>query len=134
MMTRHDPSSNSRALDGAGTVAGSLCALHCGLSALAPGLWTLLGLGSLMAPIWEWTFLLVALAVALLAARVGWRRHRDRRVLGAFGLAVGLLVSARAIEMAPGLDLGPWMAIAGGVGLAAAHIWNLRRTSARSSL
>lgn len=122
----------TRVVDCAGVLAGTTCALHCGLSALAPGILMVLGLGSLIAPFWEWTFVAIALLMATIAAWVGWRRHRDVRVIAAFSIAVVMLGCARVGEEL-GVEMGPWLAIGGGVALAAAHFWNMWAASPRRS-
>lgn len=125
-----NPDKNSGYVDFVGILAGSACAIHCGLSALAPGILMMLGLGALIAPFWEWTFVGVAILMATSAAWMGWRRHHDMRVVIAFSFAMSMLLAARLGEEFE-VEMGPWLAILGGVTLAGTHIWNMWAASPR---
>jgi len=111
-------------LDRFGAVASSLCAIHCALCALMPAALGALGLGALLGHNAEWVFTLIAIAFALSALALGWRRHRSKWVVGVLTLGVvGLLVS-RGLEMGSGHHHDEHHAVAEhdeGHGAAAAH-------------
>tara|TARA_B100001750_G_scaffold189775_1_gene159769 strand:- start:337 stop:720 length:384 start_codon:yes stop_codon:yes gene_type:complete len=107
----------------AGTFLSATCALHCGLVAVAPALLVMSGLGSLLDERAEWAFTATAAMVGGAAAVMAWRAGR-RVVVGAFVLAGSALILGRALE--PLGELAELSSIAGGLGLAVAHVLNLR--------
>ena len=114
------------ALDRLGTVASSVCALHCALCALAPALLTVLGLGSLIGHGAEWGFTIVAATLAVAAAiregcACGW--HKAPAILFA---GVIFLVMSRFMEEAGMGAAGVGVGIAGGTLLVTGHLFNLR--------
>ena len=82
-----------------GTVASSVCALHCAVCALLPAALAGLGLGALLSPKAEWGFTLVAVALAGMALVMGWRVHRSRRVAALLSLGILALFASRVLEM-----------------------------------
>ncbi|MEC7241231.1 MAG: MerC domain-containing protein [Myxococcota bacterium] len=82
-----------------GTVASSVCALHCAVCALLPAALAGLGLGALLSQKAEWGFTLVAVALGLVALVLGWRVHRSRQVAGLLIVGVLGLLSSRVLEM-----------------------------------
>ena len=82
-----------------GTVASSVCALHCAVCALLPAALAGLGLSALLSQKAEWGFTLVAVALGLVALVLGWRVHRSRRVAGLLIVGVLGLLSSRVLEM-----------------------------------
>ncbi len=95
-----DPRGHER-LDRLGTVASSLCAVHCAVVAILRAAFGGLGLRFLLGHEAEWAFTLVAIALASAALTLGWRRHRSLLVAALLALGmVGLLVS-RGLEMGP---------------------------------
>ncbi len=82
-----------------GSVASTVCALHCALCAFLPVVFSATGLGFMLAPKTEWTFAIVAMLFAAAALMYGWPRHRSRRIAGLMAVGiVGLMVS-RGLEM-----------------------------------
>ena len=82
-----------------GTVASSVCALHCAVCALLPAALAGLGLGALLSQKAEWGFTLVAVALGLVALVLGWRVHRSSKVAGLLIVGVLGLLSSRVLEM-----------------------------------
>lgn len=85
-------------VDRAGALASSLCAAHCAASALVPAAFGAVGLGFLVSHDVEWVLTGIAVAFALVALLLGWRRHGSVQVAGFLVAGViGLLVS-RGLE------------------------------------
>ena len=85
--------------DRLGSVASTLCALHCAVCAFLPVIFTGLGLGFLLGQSVEWLFSLVAVAFGLGALVLGWRTHGSKKVAALLTVGViGILVS-RGMEM-----------------------------------
>ncbi len=85
--------------DKLGSLASTLCALHCAVCAFLPVLFTGLGLGFLLGQSVEWLFSLVAIAFGLGALVPGWRKHGSKKVAVLLTIGViGILVS-RGMEM-----------------------------------
>ena len=120
----------SNTLDRMGSIASAACALHCLVLTVAPAAVAVLGLELLREEAFEWGFFIAAAAFALLAAGLGFRQHRDARVLGAFGGGLALLTAARLGE-ALGLFGGTVvLAVLGGATLVASHWMNTARRRA----
>ncbi|MBO6934554.1 MAG: MerC family mercury resistance protein [Deltaproteobacteria bacterium] len=113
-------------LDVAGLLLSGSCALHCLFVALAPALLAATGLGALLDETAEWVFTITAVAVGAIAATLALRAGRSRIVVAAFVVSIGLLLVGRGFEHA-GVHGGVEVFSAlGGVGLALAHVVNLR--------
>ena len=96
------PKDSSDALDRAGSVASTLCAIHCAICGLLPVAFTALGLGFLLGHKVEWALSITAILLGLGAMVLGWRQHRSWRIAGLLFLGViGLMVS-RGLEMGSG--------------------------------
>ena len=82
-----------------GSVASSMCALHCAICAFLPLAFSAAGLGFLLGQDMEWLFSIVAILFGLAALMLAWRQHRSKQVgaLLVFGI-VGIMAS-RALEM-----------------------------------
>ena len=118
--------SAARPLDRLGTIASSLCVVHCLTAALVPIVPALLGLGALLGHEAEWGFTLLASAIALGAAFFAIRAR-------GFGWAAALLiggvvalVAARFMEEAGLGALGTALGIGAGLTLVIGHLGNLR--------
>jgi len=110
--------------DRMGSLASTACAAHCLVCSFLPTAIAASGLGFLLHPSVEWGLVLVAATLALIAARMGYRQHRSGRIAAALLGGATLLVAARFLE-SWGIE-SLHIAVAGGLGLAAAHITNLR--------
>lgn len=82
-------------VDRIGAVASSLCAVHCLVCALLPVAFSALGLGFLAGHYAEWAFTAIAIAFAVGALVLGWRRHRS----GLLVLGISGLIASRGLEM-----------------------------------
>ena len=99
-------------LDAFGASASLICAVHCGVVALALG--TLPAISFLAAPWIEWAFLSVSLIIGLAALIPGYRRHGLRRPLVFFGVGVAILFALRTLHLASGaIELSGVAAAAG---------------------
>ena len=89
-------------VDRVGTLAGTLCAIHCAACALLPAFLVSLGLGALIAHEVEWGLTIFAILLGLAAASLGWQKHGSRlAVCLLLAGCLGLLAS-RGVEMAGG--------------------------------
>ena len=119
------------ALDRLGTIASSVCALHCALCALAPALLTLSGLGVLISHEFEWAFTLVAAILAIAAAVKGVCPCGSWKAPAMLFTGVIVLSIARFSE-ALGSDIPEvFITVAGGCILVGGHIANLRACGKR---
>lgn len=85
-------------LDYFGMAAGSLCAVHCALTALLPAVFSVIGLEILLAHQAEWALTLVAVAFAGGALVLGWRQHRSSWVATCLVLGIVGLLASRGLE------------------------------------
>lgn len=144
MLVRKRPASGE-SVDRVGMVASTACAAHCALGAALPSLLGAFGLGALLSPEAEWALTLIAVALALIAVRAGYRRHRVRHVGALLFVGVIGLVLARGIEGAGGHHesdgehhhasehaplhlVGTVVGVAAGLLLVLGHVLNARAT------
>ena len=85
--------------DRLGSVASTLCAIHCAICAFLPVIFTAVGLNFLLNQSAEWLFSLVAIAFGLGALILGWRRHRSKTVAILLTLGVVGILASRGLEM-----------------------------------
>lgn len=108
-------------LDRAGAV-GLLCALHCMALPVLVGLLPLLGRLPDEPVEWvEHALVATALLVGASAALLGWRQHREPRLLMLFVVGLGLLALSMTLEGDDAWLLVPATAIVTG-----AHLWSYR--------
>ncbi len=117
-------------MDRFGSVASAACAAHCLLLSVAPALLSLLGLELLANEAFEWGFFSLALALAVPAGALGFRIHRNRWVLGAFGVGVLVLVAGRLGEALALFQGAGMLAILGGFVLVGSHLTSIRHVQA----
>lgn len=117
---------NRIALDRLGTIASSVCALHCALCAFAPALLALSGLGVLVSHEAEWGFTFIASILAIAAAVKGYCPCGSWK--GPAMLLTGVLVLfvARFNEVLGTGIPEVFITVAGGSILVGGHIANLR--------
>ncbi|MFO0744354.1 MAG: MerC domain-containing protein [Myxococcota bacterium] len=121
-----EPKAESALLDRFGAFLGIACAIHCIVVPLALGVLPTLGLGFLAHEGVDLAIVATASLAAVVAAWLGWRTHRDARIVLGFVASIGLLVLAHAIgESHVGARA---LSVCGGIGLAATHFWNTRRS------
>lgn len=113
-------------IDRLGVVASSVCAVHCALGALLPGVVSAMGLTMLLSHEAEWALTAAAVAFAATALVFGWRRHRSGAVMGALAIGIAGLVAARVVEEAGAHEAGMALVLAGGAALVWGHIANIR--------
>lgn len=143
-------------LDRVGSVAGTLCAVHCALTALLPAALAALGVGFLASHEVELGLTLVAVVVGTAALWQSWRARRSRGVAALFVAGLLGLLAARWLEAGAHAhdghahareethqttgekrDAHPTMpavlGIVAGLALAGAHVGNLRASRGRVS-
>lgn len=91
-------SENTTHIDNVGTFASGICAVHCGLAAFLPGLFTMVGLDMLAGHEAEWGFTIVAIGFALGAMILGWQKHRTPQIVGLFAAGIIGLLASRFLE------------------------------------
>ena len=92
------PPTREAYVDRIGTIASAACALHCGVCALLPAAFTVLGLGFLLGHEAEWALTGFAVSFGLIAFVVGWRRHRKMLVFAMLAIGIVGLLAARLAE------------------------------------
>ena len=115
----------SSAVDRAGIVATTLCAVHCAIIALLPGAVALLGLTMLLDETVELGFQAAAILFAAAALAIGFRRRRSWAVLIALGAGIGGMVLSRYLEESGAHLAGTALTVASGASLIAGHLWNI---------
>ena len=81
-----------------GSLASTVCAVHCAICGFLPALFGILGLGFLLSARVEWMLVIVAIVFALTALVLGWRQHKSTRVAAFLLLGIGGLLLARGLE------------------------------------
>jgi hypothetical protein len=117
-----------RLLDRLGGVASASCAAHCLTMSLAPALVAFLGAEFLASEALEWGLFVAAVVFALAAAGLGFRVHRDVRVLAGFGAGLAALTAARLGEALDLFEGTLVLAVLGGGALVASHLVSARQT------
>lgn len=116
----------SLVLDRLGSLASASCAVHCLALSLAPALLTFLGAEFIANESVEWGLFASAVSFAILAATLGYREHRDGRVLASFGIGLVTLASARLGEALSLFEGTLVLAVLGGAILVASHLMSVR--------
>ncbi len=125
-------------LDKYGALASSICAVHCFLTSIAFGLFSVAGLGFLGNEIIDSAFVLVAIILGSFAVRNGYRHHRSKvpAILFIGGLCMAMYShfilghnhldphEHDAMELEE--ILSTVLAVTGGVTLTAFHIMNAK--------
>lgn len=114
-------------LDRLGSIASASCAVHCLTMSLAPALVAVLGIEFLANEMVEWVLFASAVVFALAAAGLGYREHRDARVLAGFGVGLSVLTAARLGEALHLFGGTLVLAVLGGGILVATHFISVRR-------
>tara|TARA_Y100000588_G_scaffold91263_1_gene98502 strand:+ start:224 stop:613 length:390 start_codon:yes stop_codon:yes gene_type:complete len=117
---------NRVALDRLGTIASSVCALHCALCAFAPALLPLSGFGVLVSHGAEWGFTLVATVLAIAAAIKGYCSCGAWKA-PAMLLTGGIVLFIARFTETLGVDVPEvFITVVGGGILVGGHLANLR--------
>ena len=85
--------------DRCGSLASTICAIHCAICAFLPAALSALGLGFLLGQDAEWVFSIIAIGFGLVALFLGWRQHRSKQVAGLLILGVIGIMASRGLEM-----------------------------------
>ncbi len=125
-------------LDKYGALASGICAVHCFLTSIAFGLFSVAGLGFLGNEIVDSAFVLVAIILGSFAVRSGYRHHRSKvpAILFIGGLCMAMyshfVLGHNHLEphehdvMELEEVLSTVLAVAGGVTLTAFHLMNAK--------
>lgn len=129
----HDHRPKRAWLDRLGIGVSIFCLVQCLAVPLALVIGPLAGYALLDHEVFHKLMLAVILPVSLTAFALGYAKHRNRRMLVAAGIGIGLLLVAAWLEH--GHRLGPGaialLTSAGGVGLIVGHVLNLRQRRPR---
>ncbi|MGI9272825.1 MAG: MerC domain-containing protein [Woeseiaceae bacterium] len=121
-------------LDGAAVVLSALCLVHClALPLIVAGVPFLAQFAETHL---HFQVLVIVIPLSVVALAIGFRRHRDSRILagGALGMLL-LIIGATVAHTELGLLADRLFTIAGSLMLAAAHFFNsYRKKFANSSL
>ena len=82
-----------------GSVASTVCALHCALCAFLPVVFSALGVGFLLGQGAEWFFSIVAILFGVGALAISWRQHRSKKVAALLIVGVVGIMASRGLEM-----------------------------------
>ena len=117
-------------VDKIGSVASFLCAIHCGLSGLALGLLSSVGLAFIGDPITEIVFISTALLLGIWAVWAGYQKHHSWRPALIFASGIILIVVSHLMTESvdhKGVNLlAVGLSIAAGCTLVAFHLVNRR--------
>ncbi len=117
----------------AGGTAGALCAIHCAVVALLPGIIGGTGVFFLGDARLELALVAGALAMTGWAVFAGLRVHQHRGVLGMFGIAGALLVMGVATHDLLPSPIASSFSMLGGLMLVGTHVYNMTRKRACTS-
>lgn len=90
--------------DRMGTVASSLCALHCAICGFLPVAFSAFGLGFLLGHGVEWVFSGTAILLGLIASVLAVRQRRSPWIVGLLAAGIVLLFVSRGLETGMGHD------------------------------
>lgn len=108
-------------------MAGILCAVHCTLGSLVPGLVTALGLASLLGETTEWWLNGAAVILGGYAIYLNWRGQSPSWVIIGLGLSISGITLGRYLEHAGHHEAGSVVSIVSSLGLITSHALNLSR-------
>ena len=111
-----------------GTIASTICAIHCAITGIAVSVLSIMGFTYLQSPILEWSFLGFALVFGLWAAFRGFSIHKSWAPVAVFLLGFFLLAGSHIFEpKRPGIGssgITELFSVLGGVSLIAFHFLN----------
>lgn len=111
--------------DRVGATASFLCAIHCALLPFVFTLLPLVGLGFLASHGFERGFVVFAVALAMVALVIGYRRHRHLLPLLLAGPGLALLLLGVTLVDLHALTVHSVLVTCGGLLVASAHFINL---------
>ena len=82
-------------VDRLGMFASTACAWHCAVCALVPAAFATLGLDILLDEKFEWLLTIVAVTFGVVTMVMGWRRHRNLRVMVILSVGIVGLLAVR---------------------------------------
>ncbi len=80
-----------------GTIASTICAIHCAITGILVSVLSVLGFAFLRSPVLEWGFLGFALLFGMWAAVRGYQRHKQAVPLLVFVMGIGLLIGSHLV-------------------------------------
>jgi hypothetical protein len=113
--------------DRLGSIASTICAIHCAISGFALSLVSALGIGFIASEGAELLFILVTLVFGVFAIRSGFRKHGKYWPIGLF-LGGALLIASSHLLFSHQhvLPMSRIVSIAGAICLIAFHVVNHR--------
>jgi len=81
-----------------GTIASTICAIHCAVTGIAVSVLSIIGFTTLQSPILEWGFLGFALVFGGWAAVRGYSKHKSAFPILVFLLGFVLLAGSHIVE------------------------------------
>jgi hypothetical protein len=114
--------------DRLGTIASTICAIHCAITGIAVSVLSVIGFSALQSPILEWGFLGFALVFGGWAAVRGYAIHRSWALLAIFTLGIVLLGGSHLVSPSkPGQGasgITELLSVIGGICLVGFHYLN----------
>ena len=105
-----------------GTIASTICAIHCAITGIAVSVLSIIGFTTLQSPILEWAFLGFALVFGFWAAARGYRRHKSLVPVLVFFVGFILLAGSHTVRASTGfVEL---FSVIGGICLVSFHYIN----------
>jgi MerC mercury resistance protein len=121
--------------DRLGTIASTVCAIHCAVTGIAVSVLSLVGFRYLQSPFLEWVLLGLALLFGSWAAARGYGIHKQRVPIVIFGLGLLLLFGSHLVWPGHGTDnskgFSELFSVIGGVCLVGFHYLNRQFINAR---
>ena len=105
-----------------GTIASTICAIHCAITGITVSVLSVIGASSFQSPMLEWGFLGFALIFGTWAAVRGFSIHRSWTPPLVFGIGFCLLLGSHFIGNRSGLT--ELFSVLGGIGLVSFHYVN----------
>ena len=113
-----------------GTIASTICAIHCAITGVAVSVLSIIGFAYLQSPILEWGFLGFALVFGSWAAVRGFSIHKSWTPVIVFGLGFLLLAGSHIVDPKNGSagssGYAELFSVLGGICLISFHYINRR--------
>jgi hypothetical protein len=109
-----------------GTIASTLCAVHCAITGIAVSVFSIIGFSAFQSPAIEWGFVTFALTFGCWAASRGFRIHHSWQPIAIFLVGFSLLVISRLVSPNRSSGFVELFSVFGGVSLIWFHALNQR--------
>lgn len=119
-----------------GTIASTICALHCAVTGVAVSVLSVVGFTYFQSPILEWGFLGMALGFGGWAAARGYAKHKSWMTLAVFAIGFFLLAGSHLFAPSHGSSghngYAELLSVAGGLCLVGFHFLNRKLSNSTS--